>query len=442
MRLRLEAWSERLRASLFVIPMFAVLAAVVLGAVSLTLDQRLGQQTSAIPLSLATTVDGARSLLSTIAGATISFAGIAFSVSLLIIQQASSQYSPRVVHTLFRDPFNKRVMGLVVGTFTFCVVVLRSVRGSLESDGTPVIPNLSVAVAVVLGIATILAIVAFINHSAHSMDVSEILENVRREAGEHVREEWREPEPPTAATADARPPSEQWATVRFTQTGWVQQLDVDALLDAVPDGSTVELEAHPGRYAISGTVLARVHPAPEDPDVLSGACNAAISTGDTRTMQQDASYGLRQLADVALKALSPGINDPTTAQDAIFHTAAVLAEMLHRDPPMPATIEHGHRRILIAQQPTHADLVRLAFEETRRAAAPHPTVSLYLLEALDLLAEPLQGTELASRAEPLVDQARLVVAGSRQEPGLLPADLAQVESAFEKRFGPLPPAEA
>lgn len=442
MRLRLEAWSERLRASLFVIPMFAVIAAVALGAVSLTLDQRLGQRTSAIPLSLATTVDGARSLLSTIAGATISFAGIAFSVSLLIIQQASSQYSPRVVHTLFRDPFNKRVMGLVVGTFTFCVVVLRSVRGSLETDGTPVIPNLSVAVAVVLGIATILAIVAFINHSAHSMDVSEILENVRREASEHVREEWRDPEPPTAATADAKPPSEQWATVRFSQTGWVQQLDVDALLDAVPDGSTVELEAHPGRYAISGTVLARVHPAPEDPDVLSGACNAAISTGDTRTMQQDASYGLRQLADVALKALSPGINDPTTAQDAIFHTAAVLTEMLHRDPPVPATIERGDRRILIAQQPTHADLVRLAFEETRRAAAPHPTVSIYLLEALDLLVEPLQGTELASRAEALVDQARLVVAGSRQEPGLLPADLAQVEDAFEKRFGPLPPAEA
>ncbi len=111
-------------------------------------------------------------------------------MSLLVIQLASSQYSPRVVQTLFRDPYNKRVMALVVGTFTYCVIVLRSVRSPLEQSGHAVIPNLSVAVAVVLGIATILAIVAFINHSAHSMDVSVILERVRHEAVAHVQREW------------------------------------------------------------------------------------------------------------------------------------------------------------------------------------------------------------------------------------------------------------
>ena len=101
--------------------------------------------TAELPLGLTSTVDSARAVLSTIAGATITFAGIAFSVSLLIIQLASSQYSPRVVHTLFRDPFNRRVMGLVVGTFTYCVIVLRSVRSPLEQGGQPIIPNLSVA---------------------------------------------------------------------------------------------------------------------------------------------------------------------------------------------------------------------------------------------------------------------------------------------------------
>jgi uncharacterized membrane protein len=126
MQLRLSDLAERFRASLFLVPSIAVLSAIVAAAVMIGIDRRLDDQGSDLPLALTSTVESARVMLSVIAGATITFAAIAFSVSLLIIQQASSQYSPRVVHTLFRDPFNKRVMGLVVGTFTYCLVVLRS----------------------------------------------------------------------------------------------------------------------------------------------------------------------------------------------------------------------------------------------------------------------------------------------------------------------------
>ena len=125
MKLRLSARVERLKSSLFFIPMIAVFLAAVLGLVSLAIDRNIDSVMSDLPIGFTSTVESARTLLGVIAGATISFAGIAFSVSLLIIQLASSQYSPRVVHTLFRDPFNKRVMALVVGTFTYCVVVLR-----------------------------------------------------------------------------------------------------------------------------------------------------------------------------------------------------------------------------------------------------------------------------------------------------------------------------
>ena len=180
MNLRVSSLVERLRSSLFFVPMVAVIVAAILGVAVLAFDRHVDTTLADLPLGFTSTVESARTLLGVIAGATISFAGVAFSVSLLIIQLASSQYSPRVVHTLFRDPFNKRVMALVVGTFTYCVVVLRSVRSALEPGGDPVVPNISVAVAVVLGIATILATVAFINHSAHSMDVSEILERIRR----------------------------------------------------------------------------------------------------------------------------------------------------------------------------------------------------------------------------------------------------------------------
>ncbi len=143
MHVRLSSLTERLRTSLFFVPLVSVVAAVVLAEAGILTDSRVDLGGAHLPLGVASTVESARAVLSTVAAATITFAGIAFSVSVLTIQLASSQYSPRVVHTLFRDPFNKRVMGLVVGTFTFCLVVLRSVRSSLEQDGTPVIPNLS-----------------------------------------------------------------------------------------------------------------------------------------------------------------------------------------------------------------------------------------------------------------------------------------------------------
>ncbi|MEO7555058.1 MAG: DUF2254 domain-containing protein, partial [Acidimicrobiales bacterium] len=433
-RLRASALAERLRASLFFVPMVAVVAAVLVGFLGLAVDRQLDEQTT-LPLGLTSTVASARAVLSTIAGATISFAGIAFSISLLIIQLASTQYSPRVVHTLFRDPFNKRVMALVVGTFTYCVIVLRSVRSPLEDGGRAVIPNLSVAVAVLLGIVTILAIVAFINHSAHAMDVSEILERVRGEAIGHVRADWAPVDPDRPVTVTGPALSGPCWVARFDRSGWVQQSDRDALLQCTPAASTLLLDTFPGRYAIEGTPLCTLSPPPADSDDIERHVRAAIAVGTTRTMQQDVSYGLRQLADVALKALSPGINDPTTAQDAIFHATAVLAELLPREPP--PRLQHGPhgQQLVVAHQPTHADLVALAFDETRRAAAAQPTVCVYLLEALHLLKESLDARGLDDRIPPLVDQARLIVAGC-EAAGLLPADIEQVRRAFTRRFGP------
>ncbi len=432
MTLRTSAFVERLRASLFFIPMLAVVAAMVLAFVAIGFDARIDQNGSDLPLGFTSTVESARALLGTVAGATITFAAIAFSVSLLIIQQASSQYSPRVVHTLFRDPFNKRVMGLVVGTFTYCLLILRSVRSSLESGGDPVIPNLSVAIGVTLGIVTILAIVAFIDHSAHSMDISTILQDVEDEAIAQIRREWQKPDPSTSPPSLPQRPSDPAHVVRFDRSGWVQQIDLDKAIGCIPAGQTMWVETYPGRYAIEGTPIGDLSSVPDDADAFERAVLASIRTGDTRTMQQDVSFGLRQLADVALKALSPGINDPTTAQDAIFHSTAVLAELLRREPPSLVRSNDDSGRVVLVHQPTHDDLIRLAFAEVRQSAAAMPAVCIYLLESLELLTETINdsGTE---QAESLRHQAELVVAGCAAADNL-PADVRDVEQAFQKRF--------
>lgn len=432
MRLRLGALVERTRASLFLVPMLAVVAAIALASVAIGVDSGMGQAGADRPLGFTSTVESARALLGTIAGATIAFAGIAFSVSLLIIQQASSQYSPRVVHTLFRDPFNKRVMGLVVGTFTYCLLILCSVRTALEEGGDPVIPNLSVAIAVVLGIATILSIVAFIDHSAHAMDISNILHDVEHEAIAQIESEWPDSEPETHLPSPPRP-TDPAHTIRFDRSGWIQQLDVDKLTRCAPTGTVMWVDAYPGRYAVAGTSVCVLSATPDDPEAVARDVLASIGTGETRTMQQDVSFGLRQLADVALKALSPSINDPTTAQDAIFHTVAVLAELLRRNPPGPPAPHDDFGRVVLVQQPTHEELIRLAFDEVRRAAATMPTVCIYLLEALELLTEVAEAESPGCR-EALRHQAVLVVAGCAAADNLA-ADLGGVQHVFQTRFG-------
>ena len=434
MRLRVNSFVERLRSSLFFVPMLGVIVGTGLGLGFVYLDSNLSTPPGDLPLGVASTVDSARALLSTIASATITFAGIAFSISLLIIQLASSQYSPRIVHTLFRDPFTKRIMALVVGTFVYCLIVLRSVRTAIEQGGDPVIPNVSVAVALILGVATILGIVAFINHSAHSMDVSQILERVRHEAVGQIRLEWSETDPGRANEEELEGPDHNSCVIRFKRTGWIQQIDFDALLAAVPAGGTMRLLTYAGRYAVEGTPICTIAPPTHHRDDLEEHLVSALALGNTRTMQQDESYGLRQLADVALKALSPGINDPTTAQDAIFHSTAVLGELLRRDPPPNLRTGEDGRRLLLPERHTHEDLIRLTFDEVRRAAATMPTVCIYLLEAVELLVQALQSDGLGHRAQPLLEQARLIAVGCQSEELLL-ADRQLVQAAYQKRFG-------
>lgn len=445
LRIRLGALVERVRASLFFVPTASVVGAVLLGLLSMHVDTKLDQSAVELPFGLSSTVDSARAVLTTVAGATITFAAIAFSISLLVIQLGSSQYSPRVVHTLFRDPFNKRVMGLVIGTFAYCLIVMRSVQSALGDSADPVVPNISVSLAVLLGLVAILATVAFIDHSAHTMDISEILERVSRDAialicsiwseeeGEEEEEEEEEEDPDDEARPEPAP-SEPGHELWFDRTGWVQQVDFEALVGCAPEGGTIVLDTFPGHYAIAGTTLCTVTPPPSDSEETERRIRVTIGIGETRTMQQDVSYGLRQLVDVALKALSPGVNDPTTAQDAIFHAAAVLGEALRRNPPPTTRHGAGERRLLLPQQHAPDQLVRLAFDEVRRAAVDQPAVCVYLLEALGKLRSSLQARRLDDRVGALDEQARLILAGC-EAAGLLRDDLDLVRDAHHKWFG-------
>eukprot|EP00977_Amphora_coffeiformis_P020941 scaffold8649_cov185-Amphora_coffeaeformis.AAC.12 len=456
LRLWISSKWDEIQASLFFAPCLGVVLAIGVALCCVLLDKHYWNDSTTVPSILQTTVDSARSILGTIAGATISIAGTAFSISLLVFQMTSTTFSPRITHTLFRDPFNRRVMAFNVAVFTYCLVVLRSVR--MAGDEI-IIPNISVALAVLLGIGSILSIVAFIDHAAHSLDVSELLHRVCKDTIFMIQRDWplsnaQDDDKDTEETskhghkhnAGRRGGEEEEPhNVRFRESGWVQELHLASLEGLVPKDGYIKILTAPGRYVLRGSPLCEVYCGDKDMTdeewyELDTLILDHVATGRIRTMRDDPAFGLRQIVDVSLKALSPGVNDPTTAQDSIFHAADVVLECLLRDPP-PSVIKcKDHDGVLILdKQHTYDDIVKLAYNEVRVCAATSPTVCLYLMESLHLIRETLTAFGFADRAPEIERQVQLIEANCRQVSSHISADLECVALGRSDRFPSLFP---
>jgi len=410
-RARLEAF----RLNLAFVPMLFVVGAVGLGFATVWLDIELREQSVRFPVLLSSTVDSARAVLATIAGATITFAAIVFSVSLLMLQQTTTQFSSRVLAWFYRDAFTKRVMGTAAGTFAYCLVVLRSVRQPLESGGTAVIPRVSVLVAETLGILSVLMILAFINHVAHSMEAGEVIRRITEEA----RAQMVRLCPHAAGTAPPVPvegslPSGDPLDVVAHDDGWVQHVDADRLIATAPPDGVVVLEAGVGTFVAKGQRVCTIRPAPEEHrSETADEVRRAVHLGRTRTPAQDMALGFRQLVDIALRALSPGVNDPTTAVEAISHIGSLLRELLGRDLPPRILAGDDGRRLFRPHDHDHGDYVGLAFGQIRRASASEPVVGRAILDSIETLVADLEAADLTERARLLRTQAQLVVDGLR-----------------------------
>lgn len=425
---RMRALTERLHTSFFFLPALAVVLAFFAARVLVGVETGdwVGRST----------VDSARSVLSTTAAATITFASVTFSMSLLIMQQGSNQFSPRVIHGLVRDPFNRRVVALVVGTFTYCLVSLQRVRGPLASGGEEVVPELAVVVGLLLGVLSVLAVVAAINHTSRKMDVSVILAGIVEQATAHSSRpstdgQFRVVSPAGSPTAEDQPVT----MVRFDTDGWIQQIDRRGLLALLTPGSTLRLDTDTGRYAIRATPICAIWPAVPDDRLgeLIAEVRSLVRVGPTRTMSEDPGYGVRQLVDVALRALSPGINDPTTAQDAIFHLGTVLVFRLTSPPAATAYCDDRNRHLLTPHVLTDDELAELALAELRRTTTSQPAVAVYLLQMIGLVVDAVTADGGGERVPAFLRQARLIV-DTVNAANLLEVDRQQVQNTHDTLF--------
>lgn len=434
---RLRAVSEAVRDSLFFVPVLCVIFGLALAAGMLTLDR--GVELESVPSLLRFTVESARELLGTMAAAIITVAGIVFALTGLSVQLASSQFSPRVVRGFLRDRSAQVSIGFMVGTFTYSLVILRAVR---SVQGEPdVVPALSTALALALTVAAVVAIVAFVSRTAHRLQSSQLIRGVAEEAIGAVTRQLppRGQGDPGLGVRSVAQPEPAWR-VRARSTGWIAQVSPHEILDVLPPGGVARLEVQVGQFVHPGRRLCTVWGETDDRDKLERRVNRAFAIETSRTMQQDVGFGIRQIVDIALRALSPGVNDPTTAHECIVHLGAILYEILRRDlPPAEIAGEDG-RHILLARHPTHAEFVACAFDEIRQSAVSLPSLATALVETLAGLAADLaeDGIIDTDRIEPLVRQARLVLAGV--ENGCpLSEDVAPVRGAAEMLLrGPEP----
>lgn len=363
-RLTPRAWMgkalEAARSGFWLLPGVITLAAIIASYATIGLDRAHDGLLRESFLFEAGS-DGARATLSSIASSVMTVAGISFSVTIVVLQLASSQYSPRIMRAFLRDRLIQTVLGAYIGTFTYVLLVLRTVRSDAEQRAG-FVPSLSVTVAVVLGLACMTLLIAFVHHVAHSIQVSTIIDEIAGESRAAMKRLYPEEIGEPADHAPHVLPEGQGACreVLAPEDGYLDYIDERAF-ESIEGASLIRIGVRVGDYVRKAEVLARVWPG-----TIAGESCAALARAfeleRERTIQQDLAFGFRMIADVAVRALSPGVNDPTTAVYCVNALSALLCEAARRRfPDSLRTLASG--LVVHAPTPSFADLVHLSFKQ-------------------------------------------------------------------------------
>lgn len=410
--LRTRAVLEELRSRLWVIPGAFAFGSAVAAFVLVPLDRLLDRSVSGdlSGILFAGGPESARLVLSTIAAAMMTFTGLVFSVTMLVLQLASSQLSPRVMRTFLRDRINQAVLGLFVATFLYSLLVLREVRS--PSDGPAFVPAIAVSFAYGLLITSVASFVAYIHHMAQAIRATTVLRSVADETRGAIGRLYpegiaAEPE----AEAETLPERVPDLVVTLSRKhGIVTSVDDERLVTlAREEGAIVELLPMVGDFVPTGAPLVRVwfRDGAAVEDSLADQLVRSIQVGPERTMTQDAAFGFRQLVDIAERALSPGTNDPTTAVQALDELHDLLRRLAVRGIPSSVRVDEDGSVLLSLPRPSWAEYVALALDEIRQ----YGSGSIQVARRLRYLLLDLEAVAPAFRQEPIARQLRLLDAG-------------------------------
>lgn len=405
---------DSLHSSYWFLPSLMALGGMALAFATLALDQTDKVETGKLSWIYQGGPEGARGLLSAVAGSMVTVAATAFSITIVALQLAASNFGPRLLRNFMQDTGNQVVLGTFIATFLYCLLVLRTIRGE---NYNLFVPQLSVTIGIILAIASIGVLIYFIHHASTSIQASHIIATVADELERAIdrlfpeeigqgkpRYQPKVEELPPDFDANARP-------IRATKTGYLQAIDDKTLLNiACQYNLLLHLESQPGEFVVKGNVLMLVYPGKQVNQSLVDQINSTFLLGKERTEQQDIGFPINQLVEIALRALSPGINDPFTAIRCIDRLSAGLSCLAEREFPSPYRYDNHHHLRIVAKPVTFEQLIDLAFSQLRHYGQSDVVVMKKLIEATAQIARrschPQDKLVLERQAETILQGSR------------------------------------
>ncbi|MEZ0109213.1 putative membrane protein [Catenulispora sp. EB89] len=406
---RSEWRREALRTNLWLVPMLDVFGAVLLFVITVGIDRAAYHGEIKLPSwVISGTADASRQILTTIAAAVITVIGVVFSVVIVALTLASTQFGPRMLRNFMRDRGTQWTLGTFVATFVYSILALIAISPGPHGD---FVPHVSITTTLILVVLDLAVLLYFIHHIAVQIQLPQVIASIAADVAKAIAAEaappsaGRRPERGLSAAELLARMAEQPGEVKATESGYLQYVRHSTLVRiATSTNSVIHLLQRPGHFLVKGRTLAVVWPADAAPSVARALRRAHLS-GPYRSLSQDISFGIDQLVEIAIRALSPAVNDTFTALTCIDWIGDSLREIalrwhpeqIHRD-------AQGYVRV-ITTQTTFDRLVQRAFEKVRQAAAGMPAV---MIRQLDALTEILEQAPLPKQRTVLLEQAEMI----------------------------------
>lgn len=417
---RLPGWRwESLRTTLWLVPAVLVLLAVLMFLCTNALDHALDNDSLSMPVWVNSGgPDASRAILIAIASSVITVVGVVFSITILALTLASTQFGPRMLRNFIRDFGTQITLGTFVATFVFCVLAL----GSVTNEPAAFVPHFAVTVSLGLMLVDLGVLIYFIHHVATSIQITNVIHGIAKDLGRAIDTISQEAtDAPQSAAVGAVSPAEvqrrldvDGAEVLATSSGYLQAIGHRRLVRIAEHSEGVVRIVHrPGHFVVKGRPLAIVWPAEAAP-AIARALRRAHVVGPSRTLAQDLQFAVDQLVEIAIRALSPAVNDTFTALTCIDWLGDAMCKLfagglpdgIYRD-------DRGEIRLIeVALQ--YDKVINRAFDKIRQAGKGMPAVLIRQLENLEKMAEYATTDEqrgiIARQADMLLRSARASVA--------------------------------
>ena len=446
MKLRLQLFFDSLRYSYITVPMsMAVLGLIVawgtlnLDAMSLNIPSEKDPSRSMMALQFGESllysggVDGARALLSAIAGSIISVAALASSIAITALALASGQFGSRLLRNFMDDRGFQITLGTFNGTFLFCLVILRSTRSADEGGGG--VPQISVTVALALAVACVFLLIYFLHHMARAIQAPYVIadaakdlnDEIERLYGKSVEKRAAAPEEMAREFAESEKPDwDEGLDIEASREGYIKAVNYDELLNlATRNERAFKLNIRAGDWVGIGDTLATIWP-PSSAVAFEKQLRHCFIGGRDRSSVQDPEYGIKQLVEVASRALSPGINDPFTAMTCLDYLGAALNHVLRCEIPPPFLIDDKKELRILIKAVTFPKLCDAAFNMIRQYGADSPAVMIRMLETLAKVGAKCKTKE---QCDSIAGHARLARDEALKETSV-DRDVADIENRY------------